>query len=307
MPDEMPWTDCHVHLVDFLQEPVDPATLARALTGAGADRAVVFGLPVKKKWSVAEPERPGYYLDGNDPCGYHSATDGTVVDLVPRLEAEGLAVAPLVCGFDPTDQLAPDHLRRVWAGWDRWRGVGEVLLRHDDLTNLTIGETPRPDHPAMVAVLQAAAGRGFPVSVHQDTGSTGQPSAQQYVPAFERMLEAVPEATVVWCHAGSTRALRPHDQLDLVGRLLGRHGNLVVEVSWVLLDQVVADGEVDPRWVGLVASHPDRVVVGSDTVADHATVSRRGEQVQRFLAALPGADRELVARGNADRLWFDRG
>lgn len=304
MPAELEWTDSHVHLVDFLQQPADVGTLQEAFRESGVRRAVVFGLSVKKKWSIAEPERPGYYLDGNDPCGYHSATDDTVADLVPRLESDSLQVAPLACGFDPTDQLAPDYLHRLWAVWPRWAGVGEVLLRHDDLTNLTIGETPRADHPAMLGVLRAAAERGMPVSVHHDTGSTGRPTAQQYVPQLATMLTAVPEATVVWCHAGSSRGLHPHDQRQLVGRLMDRFPNLVVELSWVLLDQLVHDGDVDPGWVQLVHDHPDRVVMGSDTVADPSTVTSRAEQVQAFLAALPQAERELVANDNAGRLWF---
>jgi hypothetical protein len=298
------WTDTHVHVVDFLQEPAEPAELRRALTAAGAHRAVVFGLPVKKKWSDAEPERPGYYLDGNDPCGYHSATDWWVRELVPGLEAGGLRVAPLACGFDPTDRLAPEILARTLDRWDRWAGVGEVLLRHDALTNLTIGETPRADHRAMVGVLELCAERGLPVSVHHDTGSPGRPASHEYVAQLEWLLREVPEATVVWCHAGSSRGMRPHDQLDLVTDVMDRHARLVLEVSWIVLDQVVDGDRVDPRWVDVASTWPDRVVVGSDAVADPGTVSRRAGQVQAFLRALPPDVRGLVADANAGRLWF---
>jgi hypothetical protein len=45
------------------------------LDRAGVDRAVVFGMAVKKKWAVYEPRQPDYYLDDNAPCIYHSLTD----------------------------------------------------------------------------------------------------------------------------------------------------------------------------------------------------------------------------------------
>lgn len=105
-----------------------------SLKAAHTERAVVFGLPVKKKWSTAEPLKPSYYLDDNAPCQYHSLTDVLVLDALESLDtADGLRVAPLACGFDPTDRLAVEHLESVWARSDRWAGVGEVLLRHDDL------------------------------------------------------------------------------------------------------------------------------------------------------------------------------
>ncbi|WP_214367333.1 hypothetical protein [Pseudonocardia sp. H11422] len=120
-----PIVDAHVHLVDFLQRPVDAGELATAMRSAGVDRAVVFGLPVKKKWAMSEPRRPHYYLDGNDSCHYFGLTDQLVADvyraLAPDLQA---CVAPTVCGFDPTDQLAVEHLE--WA-WSRYPfGAGSV-------------------------------------------------------------------------------------------------------------------------------------------------------------------------------------
>ena len=296
------WTDCHVHLVDFLAEQADVPDLVRAFAAAGVDRAVVTGLPVRKRWSVAEPRRPSYYLDGSDSVAYDSATDRSVLDLVPLLESTGdLQVAPLVCGFDPTDRLAVEHVERVWALSPRWAGVGELLLRHDDLTNLTQGETPVADHPALDDVLDFCAGRDVPVSVHHDSASRGRPSEHEYLPPFEAMLDKHSDVTVVWCHGGSSRGIRPHDQVGLVADLLSRYPRLVVDVSWVLLDQVVdGDGQVDPRWCELVVSRPDRFVLGSDAVASPGTVTDRARQVR----GAPGGPARLRARPGRPRERF---
>jgi hypothetical protein len=53
---------------------------------------------------------------------------------------------------------------------DFWKGIGEVMARHDDLTALTYGETARADHVALDAVYELAAERDLPVSVHSILG-----------------------------------------------------------------------------------------------------------------------------------------
>ncbi|MFJ6095769.1 amidohydrolase family protein [Williamsia muralis] len=302
----MQWTDTHVHVVDFLQRPADCAGLIRSLRDGGAERAVVFGLPVKKKWSTAEPLKPSYYLDDNAPCHYHSLTDVLVLDSLATFdEAPGFTVAPLICGFDPTDRLAVDHLEAVWARSDRWAGIGEVLLRHDDLTNLTRGETPVADHLAMDNVFGFCADKKVPISVHHDSSSAGRPSEQEYVEPFENAIRRHRTTRIVWCHAGVSRRVHPDGQIELVESLLSRHHNLTVELSWILLDSVVhGDGGVHPDWRTLICKFADRIVVGSDSVADPNTISDRATQIDQLLRALPGSVAQAVATDTAGELWF---
>ena len=42
-----------------------------------------------------------------------------------------------MAGFNPTDIAALDHVQRLWDKYPRlFRGLGEVMCRHDDLTML---------------------------------------------------------------------------------------------------------------------------------------------------------------------------
>lgn len=302
------WTDSHVHVVDFLQRPAERDPLRRALLDAGASRAVIFGLPVKKKWAAAEPLAPGYYLDDNARCHYHSLTDMYVLDAVADLERDTtLTVAPLVCGFDPTDRLVAEHLDAVWSRSPRWAGVGEVLLRHDDLTNLTVGETPVADHPAMDGVLDFCAQHHVPISIHHDSSSAGRPARHEYLPPLEAALRRHRGTTVVWCHAGVSRRVAPHGQHQVVTDMLTEHPNLIVELSWVVLDHLVdPHAGVDPHWVSLIENHPERVVIGTDTVADPTTITDRGTQIRALLDALSPQAHTAVAHQTATRLWFNR-
>lgn len=302
----MKWTDTHVHIVDFLQRPADCDGLVRSLRDGGAERAVVFGLPVKKKWSTAEPLKPSYYLDDNAPCHYHSLTDVLVLDALAVFdEASDLQVAPLICGFDPTDRLAIEHLEAVWSRSDRWAGVGEVLLRHDDLTNLTRGETPVADHPAMDNVLSFCADKQVPISVHHDSSSAGRPSEHEYIEPFENAIRKHRATRIVWCHAGVSRRVHPDDQIDLVETLLSRHRNLTVELSWIILDAIVdGGGDVNPDWRALICKFTDQFVVGSDSIADPDMITHRAGQIDRLLQALPPSVARAVGTDTAGELWF---
>lgn len=303
----MGFVDAHVHVVDFLQTAPTAAQFCAGMRAAGVERAVVFGLPVKKKWPINEPRRPGYYLDGNSPCLYYSLTDELVATLHDGLPAAtAQRVAPMLCGFDPTDQLAIEHVELLWSRHECWRGIGEVMLRHDDLTNMTHGENPSAAHPALDPVFDFAAQRGCPVSVHHDSSSPGRAGEHEYVDQLDTMLARHPATTVVWCHAGVSRRIEPRGQSKVVADLLDAHRGLHIDLSWVLLDHLVdADtGQVDPSWEETILRRPDRFVVGSDQVGDPADWPRLAGRVRRLLDRLPATVRDVVAEGNAGRLWW---
>ena len=296
--------DTHVHVVDFLQHECDPAVLDRLLTDGTLDGACVFGLPVKKKWATTEPERPSYYLDDNAPCSTYSLADEVLLGLLGRLSPQARGrTAPLLCGFDPTDLLAVEHVERMLGRYDGWRGVGEVLLRHDDLTELTYGENARAGHPALDPVLEVCAERDWPFSFHQDSSSAGRWARHEYVPEVVTMLERHPRVPFVWCHGGVGRRVHPEHQAAMLEDLLGRFPRLHVDLSWAAGDQALHDGVPDDDWAGLVTSHPDRFLLGSDAVGDVETIPERVKDWGRLLDRLPGAAADLVRTENARRLW----
>src|SRR3954469_531918 len=83
----LPIADCHVHLVDFLQGGEGIRALLAAMDGAGVERALVWGMPLVKRWSADQSDAPGYYLDDKAPCYWYSATDVLVAREVQSLTA----------------------------------------------------------------------------------------------------------------------------------------------------------------------------------------------------------------------------
>lgn len=302
--------DCHVHLVDFRQRLLPQEDLQQAMDEADVSHAVVFGLPVRKKWELSEPQEPGYYLDDLGSCYYDTASDAEVARWVARAPAELRArLAPLICSFDPTDRLAVEHVERAARWSPHWRGLGEVLLRHGDLSSLLRAENARAGHPALDPVLDYAASRSWPVSIHQDSSAAGRSLGNEYVDELDGMLARHPSTTVVWCHGGVSPRVGSRRQAELLQEMLDRHRQLHVDLSWSVWDvaSTLRDREpagLDGAWLSLVAAHPDRFVLGSDSVGSVNGMRDSLHRALPLLDGLPAADADLVRQGNAERLWF---
>jgi hypothetical protein len=165
--------DCHVHLLDFLQngdfevegrfvrggtakQPLRPgqriAALLTMMDHADVSHALVMGMPYVKKWEANDATRGGYYLDSDSRVVLARETDFAIGEAVldfrrmSKDERQRARVYPFICGFDATDLGAVDRITRTIKAYPGvFHGIGEVMSRHDDLTNLTEGERPGED------------------------------------------------------------------------------------------------------------------------------------------------------------------
>lgn len=298
--------DAHVHLVDFLQDSDGLTALLERMDHAGIDRAVVFGMPVVKKWNADEPVEPHYYLEDDARCYYYSLTDQLLIEACEALPApQRRRVAPLMCGFNPTDRHGVRHLERMHRVWPHWRGVGEVLLRHDDLTNLVLDETARANHPAMTPVYEFCAAHRLPILLHQNSSSVGGVTDYRYLHELEEALSRHPELTVVWAHCGLSRRIRHERYHEMVDRMVTTYPRLFVDVSWLGYDEVMCDaGVIRPEWLELIERHSDRVLLGSDLVGHFHDLAAVMNRYQCLLGGLTPNARRRVAFENAERVFF---
>jgi predicted TIM-barrel fold metal-dependent hydrolase len=180
------------------------------------------------------------------------------------------------------------------------------------------GELLLPDDPRAAVVFATAGELGLPVLIHTadpvafwdpvDTANEryemllehpewsytggGFPSHARLMESFEALVAAHPETTFIGAHlAGNV------EDLDWVGRMLGDHPNLFVDVG-ARLDELAAQPEATRR---LIDDHPDRVLFGTDELP----LSAEGyERWSRFLEslALPDAVLHGIYSRNAERL-----
>lgn len=282
---------------------------------------VVCGMPFVKKW--AEDDfflRPKYYLDSSSRVKAARDTDlqvaaafmdykrqfagdKTQLDKLTRLH-------PFVCGLDTTDLGAVDlAIKRIREYPGVWEGLGELMSRHDDLTNLTTGERPRANHPSFIRLFKFAGRVSLPVSIHHNVApiSRNESELKQplYLDEFLALLKntvhdeanAANRPKVIWCHAGISRRIVVKNYRQTLERILDDyHENLYLDLSWVVLGTYVYKN-LD-EWVALIQKYPDNFLIGSDSVGKYSGIPMELKKYQALLSALPAETRSKVAYKN---------
>ena len=151
--------------------------MCTAVDHAHVSQAMVMGMPFVKKWSANDAARGGYYLDSDSRVVLARDTDYVIGDAIKDFYATEMnaqrraRIHPFVSGFDPTDLGSVDRIAKLIKAYPGvWRGIGEVMSRHDDLTSLTTDERPSADHPALRRIYDFAGMQGMPVSIHHNIG-----------------------------------------------------------------------------------------------------------------------------------------
>lgn len=308
------WVDAHLHYVDFMQQSDGSEAMLAAMDNAGVEDAWLFGLPVVKKWQQDAPRRPRYYLGDEAPLYYYSATDDIVAGAVLALpEDQRRRLAPFISGFNPTDMNAARHVEALIKRYPGlWRGIGEVITRHDDLTALTAGETARANHPALMKVYRLAGRHDLPVLLHSNLTSLRE-ETPIYLGELEDALKSNPDTRFVLAHAGTSGGVEKRQAPlatlnEIIRALLERYDNLYVDLSWSVREHyLIEDGEPRPAWVTLIRDHPDRFVLGSDVVGHFDSIGAILDEYRPLLDALPKPVADKLKAENARALLPDRG
>lgn len=185
---EYAYSDAHLHYVDFFQETAGMDTLLKAMADNRIEHVMISGIPVAKKWHEDEPKRPRYYAGDDADAYWYSATDVIVAAAVNTLTPEQRGhFHPFLSGFNPNDKNSAAHIQRMLdLNPGLWQGIGEVFTRHDDLTALTAGDTPRANNEAMTRIYHLAAENDLPVMLHSNITSKRERNPL-YLPEVEAL------------------------------------------------------------------------------------------------------------------------
>lgn len=295
-----PTWDGHLHYLDFTQSTDGFAALVEEMDEAGVEAAVIFGMPMVKMWSESDPERPDYYLDSDSRAYYFTATDYILAqELLAQEEEVQERFYPFISGINPLDLNSVDYIEILLELYpDFWRGIGEVMSRHDDLTAFTYGEPPRADHPALMRVYGLAAEHDLPVLIHHNITSIGS-EEPLYLPELERALQANPDTDFIWAHAGMSRRLEVPDHLEELERLLSSYPNAHVDISWVVYDEhILRDARSLNDWVQLIEEHPDRFIIGTDQVGHWEGYVEEITKYNTLLQELDESSARMISKEN---------
>ena len=303
---EYTYSDAHLHYVDFFQETAGMPKLLTAMKENSIEHVMISGIPVAKKWHEDEPKRPRYYAGDDADAYWYSATDVIVADAVQKLTPEQRPYFhPFLSGFNPNDKNSAAHIQRMLKLYPGlWQGIGEVFTRHDDLTALTSGDTPRANNEAMTKIYHLAAENDLPVMVHSNITSKRERNPL-YLQEIEEPLRNHPHTRFIWAHAGTSAEIHRHQtQLDFLlptlTRMLEAYPNLFIDLSWSMLTLYLLDeqGKPRPEWLALVKKYPERFMLGSDVVGRFNKLGEEMHNFVPFLDALPEEIAQKIARDN---------
>ena len=289
------------------------------------ENLIVCGMPFVKKW--AEDDfflRPKYYLDSSSRVKAARDTDLQVavafMDYKNKFKADKARLKkldqlhPFICGLDTTDLGAVDlAIKRIREYPGVWKGLGELMSRHDDLTNLTTGERPRANHPSLIRIFKFAGQVSLPVSIHHNVAPISRNENEVknplYLNEFLDLLDLTilkesnknKRPIVIWCHAGISRRIVIKDYYKVLDNILENyHENLYLDLSWVVLGSYVYK-DLD-NWISLIKKYPNNFLIGSDSVGKYSGIPMELKKYRVLLNALNAETRSKVAYENLEKL-----
>ncbi|MBN1797945.1 MAG: amidohydrolase family protein [Spirochaetales bacterium] len=298
--------DAHLHVTDFLQSTSGLGKCIKYMNKANMEYAVIFGLPVSKIWASWEKQSPSYYLGDNSKCYYYNAVDFTVAHEYSALNKEDKKrLFPLIGGFNPTDKYSYKHVERMIKYFPNiWHGLGEILFRHDDLTNLTYGDPPRANHPGMDSIYDLCVDLDMPICIHQNITSVGNNTYPQWLHELEEALQQHPKVRVVWAHCGVSRRVYSPIYYQIVKRLLEAYENLFVDYSWIVYENFICPKKVpDENWIEMTEKFSERICIGTDVVDKFEYLSPQIQKYDVFMDRLSEKARQDIAFDTAYKLY----
>ena len=337
-----PIADCHCHLLDFLQNgdilvndnlkspmPGDALPVGQrharmemiiySMDRANVSHALISGMPFVKRWNANSPWRPGYYLDSTSRLVLARDSDYVIANAITdwkredpeRFETQFKRLFPSICALEITDLNSVDRivkLAREFPGV--WKAVGEIFSRHDDASNLTLGERPRANHPGMKRIADFCGKFGLPVWIHHNLAPISRGNSdtgRRYIAELRDLYKSCPQTKFIHCHAGVSRRIIVNDLVAIHDELLSNYPNVNVDLSWVVFEQEIIlanrfDVDGDPMiklaWIGLIEKYSDRFMIGSDKVGSFAGYRNEIRKWDALLKQLQPETREMIAQTN---------
>lgn len=292
--------DNHLHYLDFLQKTDGIEGLVASMDTAGVSQAVLFGMAMAKQWDEDSDNEPTYYLSNDSRTYYYSGTDFIMMEALQAATPEQRSrFLPFICGINPNDKFAADHIRQlldIYPG--QFVGIGELMSRHDDLTALTYGEPPHLDHPAFLEIFDLGAERNMPVLIHHNLAGSYMDDPI-YLDELKTGLAHNRQARIIWAHVGISRRVELTNLVEITDALLNENENLWIDISWVVFDDYINKDETSLRnWAELIEKHATRFMVGSDKVGHWSDYPETITRYYALLDLLSAETASLICKEN---------
>lgn len=184
----------------------------------------------------------------------------------------------------------------------KYRGFGEIALRHVLPDDKGADVAVPGDHPWMFIMSDIAAKYDVPIDIHmdivagEDNGITG----------LEKLLDHNKKTKIIWSHTAWSRTNYKSASVELMRQLLEKHPNLYSSIK-IQTDTAFMDenNKIKSEWLTLFKDYSERFMVGSDIKpgvgkSDEFNLIIRHRD---FLEQLPPEILKPIERDNAKKLF----
>lgn len=272
--------DSHLHFQPFSGPALDFETLVGYLDQAGIEYANVYGIGQTRiqDWGCVrhgecrggmsiEPTMKNDFVNAKNRMN-HPNTD---VELVMSMTFPDLQ----------HPESIPNRMQLLdseFPGLFQWMGEANVVKQalfpygHEAATLEDIENWA----PFMARLRE----RDMPLALHSDLGNDDEPLKYRYL--MDAVLEQYPDNNVVWMHLGMSREqsdIDPELHTRVMSEMLDAHPNLWLDISWVVLyDYYFSNDQRRPHYVDFLNRYSQRVLTGSDVVANAFTAYAQYER-----------------------------
>ncbi|HKF55975.1 MAG TPA: amidohydrolase family protein [Blastocatellia bacterium] len=165
-----------------------------------------------------------------------------------------------------------------------------------------------PDDARVEMALETAIAHHWPFIAHIEFAAAGSRRAE-FMTKFETLITRHPEEPFLLIHLGQLNAAE-------VGRLIAEHPNVYFLTSTATPIAARRGGQpwtnmfkntsLTGEWKAMLTAHPDRFVLAFDNVVAPNWGPSYLNQIRLWRSALqelPNAAAQMIAHGNAERLW----
>jgi len=191
----------------------------------------------------------------------------------------------------------------------QYHAMAEVLLYHAKKGNKAPEVIVYPGDERVQVALNYAIENRWPFVVHIEFASLNGGMRKKFMREFKQMLKQHPGQPFILTHMGQLSR-------DRCLRLIKNHENVHFHTGWSNPAAVKSsnqpwtnlfDGDrLTPEWKDLFIQYPHRFIFALDNVfAEHWSdfYQKQMNYWKRGLAELPAGVSDLIAHGNAERLW----
>ena len=267
--------DSHLHLTDYIMHGPPLKSVVKIMDKYKIKRCSVFGLPIQLEWNMhMEKSRPPYYLNTNGRLYYYSAVDTIIArEYLALTPEEQTRFDPMICGFNPSDGGAEDHIIRMLSLYPGvFSGLGEFSVYKEMVSARIYGKCLTLKDPALDRVFDLAGKIGLIVNMHCDIDSIAGDKKLNGYPRYAEDLYDLfrrhPETVIIWAHTGLGRYVQPSDfHREIVERIVRDCPNVYMDISWSVVAKIVTKGKKSLDTADkLITQYPDRFLFGTDIV-----------------------------------------